>query len=213
MTWKSQLCFGDTICLCYLEFPFAFFLKGFQFPIWSCLSVIANKKCSINCSWSLRYTIEKPQRYNIFECIMGQAICAWQLLYSGTAFQCSPFTLAVGASGKKWTSSCIWNWGFWASVGITRCIQLVVRASQPSVFSFVCSGSEGCNSSWEVCSGLHLVCGYNPESDPHCWWLCQWRSVVPSYSDCHQQGWCARICSKDCFWGESNCFQFPFKTS
>lgn len=33
---------------------------------------------------------------------------------------------------------------------------------------FVCSGSESCNSSREVRSGLHLVCGHNLESDSYC---------------------------------------------
>lgn len=220
--WPEKVSYAlvTLVCLCYPLLSwvstFYLFLRGFQFPVWSCLSgsldgvFIANKKCSIDCSWSLRYTTEKAQRYNIFECIMGKAICAWQLLHSGTAFQCSPFTLAVGTSEQAHASETEASGPVW---GITGCLQLVVRASQPSVFSFVCSGSEGCNSSWEVCGGLHLVCGYNPESDSHCRWLCQWRSVVSSYSDCHQQGWCARICSKDCFWGENNCSQFPFKMS
>lgn len=113
---------------------------------------------------------------------------------------------------SKWGASWhIWTWGFWDMVGyqwvyveVNLDMQLVIEASQPSLFSYMCSGSESCNSSWEVCSGLYLVCGYHLESDSHCWWLCQRRSVVSSYSDCHQQGWCPRVCSKDCFWGENN---------
>lgn len=61
-----------------------------------------------------------------------------------TAFQCSSFTLAVGTGEQAHASETEAPGPLW---GITRCIQLVVRASQLSVFCFVCSGSEGCHSS------------------------------------------------------------------
>ena len=57
-----------------------------------------------------------------------------------------------------------------------------------------CTGAQNSHSSWEVCRGLHMVCGHHSKPHPIGWRLRQWRSVVSDHTDCHQQTRCPRIC-------------------
>ena len=57
-----------------------------------------------------------------------------------------------------------------------------------------CTGAQNSHSSWEVCRGLHMICGHHSKPHPIGWRLRQWRSVVSDHTDCHQQTRCPRIC-------------------
>ena len=56
-----------------------------------------------------------------------------------------------------------------------------------------------------------MVCGCYFEPDKNSRWLCLRRSMVSCHSNCNQQRWCARICSKNSFWGMNFFFLFKKK--